>query len=109
MGNATHRPCSLTLGQFHEPIFSSFTRGGQARQILPLPFTNRGVAGQGPRVVCENFLENQVQAAHVQQCEEAPLRPAGGLGGAVSAPSSFWGNARKNVKISCQFKRHKKL
>ena len=47
---------------------------------------SRGVAGQGPRVVCERFLENKVHAAQSAAGREAPLRPAGGLGGRCKPP-----------------------
>ena len=47
---------------------------------------HRGVAGQGPRVVCERFLENKVHAAQSAAGREAPLRPAGGLGGRCKPP-----------------------
>ena len=47
---------------------------------------HRGVAGQRPRVVGERFLENKVYAAQSAAGHKAPLRPAGGLGGAVSPP-----------------------
>ena len=46
----------------------------------------RGVAGQGPRVVCERFLENKVHAAQSAAGCEAPLRPAGGLVGRYKPP-----------------------
>ena len=53
----------------------------------------RGVAGQRPKVVCERFLEIKVHAAQSSAGREAPLRPAGGLGGAVSPPSGVRGSA----------------
>ena len=51
--------------------------------VLGMLTFGRGVAGQGPRVVCERFLENKVHAAQSAAGREAPLRPAGGLGGAL--------------------------
>ena len=59
---------------------------------------HRGVAGQGPRVVCERFSENKVHAAQSAAGREAPLRPAGGLGGRCKPlkrglgqrPEKFW-------------------
>ena len=45
------------------------------------------------RVVCERFLENKVHAAQSAAGSEAPLRPAGGVGGAVSTPSGVRGCA----------------
>ena len=50
----------------------------------------RGVAGQRPRVVCEIFLENNVRGG--------PLRPARGLGGAVSPQAGFGAAPRENFE-----------
>ena len=49
-------------------------------------------------MVCERFLENKVHAAQSVAGREAPLRPAGGLGGAVSPPSWVWCSAPKNFE-----------
>ena len=46
----------------------------------------RGVAGQRPRVVCKRFLEDKVPAAQSAAGREAPLKPAGGLGGRCKPP-----------------------
>ena len=67
----------------------------------------RGVAGQRPRVVCERFLENKVHAAQSAAGREAPLRPAGGLGGRCKRPSGVWGSAPENFE-SPQNWTHKK-
>ena len=66
-------------------------------QYGPSVDRDRGVAGQGPRVelVCERFLENKVYAAQSAAGREAPLRPAGGLGGHCKPPSGVRGSARK--------------
>ena len=51
-------------------------------------------------MVCERFLENKVHAALYAAGREAPLRPAGGLGGggAVSPPSGVRGSAPENFE-----------
>ena len=62
----------------------------------------QGVAGQGPRVVCERFLENKVHAAQSAAGREAPLRVTGGLGGggALQGPQAGFGAApRQTLKI----------
>ena len=43
-------------------------------------------------MVYERFLENKVHAAQSAAGREAPLRPGGGLGGAVSSPSGVRGS-----------------
>ena len=58
----------------------------------------RGVAGQRPRVVCERFLENNVHAAQSAAGREAPLRPAGGLGGRCKPPRGVRGSALENFE-----------
>ena len=55
----------------------------------------RGVAGQGPRVVCERFLENKVHAALCAAGHEAHLRPAGGH---CKPSSGVRGTAPKNFE-----------
>ena len=62
-----------------------------------LKATGRGVAGQGPRVVCERFLEKKVHAAQSTAGREAPLRPAGGLGGRCKPPK--WGSGQRPGKF----------
>ena len=59
----------------------------------------RGVAGQRARVVCERFLEIKVHAALCAAGREAPLRPAGGLGGRCKPPSGVRGSAPELLKI----------
>ena len=73
---------------------------GDRPQLVINMATYRGVAGQGPRVVCERFLENKVHAAQSAAGREAPLRPAGGVGGRCKPPKRGSGAApRKFLKI----------
>ena len=62
----------------------------------------RGAAGQRLRGVCKRFLENKVLVAQSAAGREAPLRPAGGLGGGggcCKPLSRVWGSALEILKI----------
>ena len=57
------------------------------------------VAGHGPRVVCERFLENRCMLREAQQGAKRPLDQLGVLGGAVSPQAGFRAAPRKFLKI----------